>query len=178
MKRHKASLSVAGLVNELSDAKRNNDPVESHRRFCIERMVGPVRSEEVEGFKSCSWSPDGQCVLTAQGNRAEIYEVSEKQSLIRAVQCKEVDAIYDYAWYPQLDSAIPETCCFASLTRNAPIHLWDAFHSNRLRASYSIVREDEEQSWAVSLSLDSHQIFAGSKGVIMSEFHVGFMVRI
>lgn len=40
---------------------------------------------------------------------------------------KEAGAVHDVAWYPFMNSQAPETCIFVSTSRDAPIHMWDAY---------------------------------------------------
>jgi len=48
---------------------------------------------------------------------------------------KQSEMVYDYLWYPGMSSTYPETCCFASTSRDNPIHLWDSL-TGCLRCSY------------------------------------------
>lgn len=52
-----------------------------------------------------------------------------------ALAVREGESIYDYAWFPGMDSSNPVTCVFASTSREQPLHLWDAY-SGQCRASY------------------------------------------
>lgn len=35
------------------------------------------------------------------------------------------ESVYDYAWYPHMNTSIPATCCFITTSRDHPIQLWD-----------------------------------------------------
>ena len=52
-----------------------------------------------------------------------------------AVEMKEGESVYDYQWYPLMNSASPETCCLATTSQHQPIHLYDAFDGH-IRATY------------------------------------------
>jgi hypothetical protein len=48
---------------------------------------------------------------------------------------KEAETVYDYQWYPLMDSSQPNTCCLATTSQYQPIHLYDAFDGH-IRATY------------------------------------------
>ena len=52
-----------------------------------------------------------------------------------AVDMKEGESVYDYHWYPLMNSTSPETCCLATTSQHQPIHLYDAFDGH-IRATY------------------------------------------
>ena len=52
-----------------------------------------------------------------------------------AVIMKEGESVYDYQWYPLMNSRSPETCCLATTSQHQPIHLYDAF-DGEIRATY------------------------------------------
>lgn len=57
----------------------------------------------------------------------------------RAALCvREGETVYDFAWFPLMNSNFPATCCFASTSRDAPVHLWDAF-TGQVAPSYNSV---------------------------------------
>ena len=91
--------------------------------------------------RGCKWSPDGLCILTlSDDNRLKIFdtpshEVDSTGSLQAAVTMKEAETVYDFQWYPLMDSNKPETCCLATTSQYQPIHLYDAFDGH-LRATY------------------------------------------
>lgn len=76
--------------------------------------------------------------------------------------------MYDYAWFPAMDSDLPETCAFASVCKHHPIHLWDAYESQRLRATYDVADERTmEPTWAISCVLTAAgRVYAGAKDVV------------
>jgi len=89
--------------------------------------------------KGCCWSPDGTCLLAGgDDNAIRLFELPEKTDeqvegesqtveLPVALTVHEAETIYDYQWYPLMNSNDPGMCCFASTSRDTPVHLWDAF---------------------------------------------------
>lgn len=81
-------------------------------------------TEEQFYLQGCKWSPDQTCILTAVNkNGMHIFELPhdlydmEIASLERSVDIlqsvvsvKENGTIYDYCWYPNMNSLIPATC--------------------------------------------------------------------
>lgn len=81
-------------------------------------------TEEQFFLQGCKWSPDQTCILTAVNkNGMHIFELPhdlydmEIASLDRpvdilqsAVSIKENGTIYDYCWYPNMNSLIPASC--------------------------------------------------------------------
>lgn len=78
------------------------------------------------------------------------------------VQAREGDSIYDYDWYPAMDSSEPLTCCFVSAARDHPLHLWDAY-TGGLRGSYLPYNHLDEIVCAYSSAFDlsGGKIFCG-----------------
>jgi WD40 repeat protein len=154
------------------------------------RMATQVRSvRAVIGWrnfvKGCRWSPDGTCVLTnSEDHRLRLWEVittpnissntdtkdassssssiPSSTSLRCAIECNEGECIYDYCWYPLMNSSIPSTCQYVSTSTDHPIHLWDAFTGD-LRATYRAYNQVDELTSAISLaySIDGTRLFGG-----------------
>ncbi|XP_053671339.1 telomerase Cajal body protein 1 homolog [Anopheles nili] len=141
----------------------------------------PVRQNYLQG---CHWSPDGTCVLTAVNNDGmhivelpnDLYgkdHVSEDRPvdlLTSAVHVSEGGLVYDLAWYPRMNSGIPETCCWIASRQHEPIQLWDAFTGN-LRCSYKGYDQFDEVEAALSLvfsPIDGETIYGGYKKSIKS----------
>ena len=51
----------------------------------------------------------------------------ENVEWVSSLAMGEPEPVYDFAWYPQMCSANPVTCCFLSTAKQQPIHLWDAY---------------------------------------------------
>jgi WD40 repeat protein len=141
--------------------------------------------------KGVKFSADGSCLLSnSDDNVLRVFEVP-RDSLAAAEpadglgggggsgsgaggsqhQCRELssvirssegETIYDYCWYPIMNSMQPETCCYASTSRDHPVHLWDAF-TGGLRATYRGYNHLDEVAAAYSLAFNpaGDKIFAG-----------------
>lgn len=70
-------------------------------------------------------------LLSGQLENAE----PEMESVLRI---PEGEAVYDFCWWPRMNSMDPASCCFVSSAKHQPIHLFDAFNG-KLRASYRII---------------------------------------
>jgi len=128
-------------------------------------------------FKGCKWAPDGLCFLAnTNDNFVRIFNTPNKclrnnldniENLIALSDClrvKESGLVYDYCWWPLMNSRDPSTCCFATTSLNQPVHLWDAF-TGSLRASYISLNSVHELSAANSIcfSNDGRQLLCGYK---------------
>jgi len=132
-------------------------------------------------LKGCKWSPDGSCLLTASEDRKlrlyDVYKLTteifqdEKASEFASPNKTELkalfavnspDLIYDYVWYPFMNSGDPATCCFLSTSRESPLHLYDAFNGT-LRCSWRAFNHVEEfvAAHSVSFTPDGSQIICG-----------------
>lgn len=75
-------------------------------------------------LKGCLWSPDGTCVLTAvNGDGMHVFELPSNlygsetvnddrpiDLLNSAVHVNEAGIVYDYGWYPYMNSSDPSSC--------------------------------------------------------------------
>lgn len=75
--------------------------------------------------------------------------------------------MYDYCWYPFMNSTMPETCCFLSTRQHEPIQLWDAF-DGKLRCTYRgyDAVDEVEPALSVCFSIDGSQVIAGYKKTV------------
>ncbi|XP_061664479.1 telomerase Cajal body protein 1 [Syngnathoides biaculeatus] len=123
-------------------------------------------------LKGCKWAPDGSCILSNSADNVlrvynlppEIYTynwdaLAEMSPVLRMA---EGDTVYDYCWYPKMNSLEPHLCFFASSSRDNPIHVWDAFHGE-VRASFRPYNHLDELTAAHSLcfSPDGSQLYCG-----------------
>ncbi|KAM4876242.1 telomerase Cajal body protein 1 [Sylvia borin] len=103
-------------------------------------------AQRPENFlRGCKWAPDGSCVLTCSNDNAlRIFDLplppgpppgAPLPEMVPAVQVAEGDTIYDFTWFPLMDSNQPLTCLVAASCRDNPVHLWDAFDGS-LRGSF------------------------------------------
>ncbi|XP_013421157.1 telomerase Cajal body protein 1 [Lingula anatina] len=140
-------------------------------------------------LKGCKWSPDGTCVLTnsddgylrifnlpqelyGQGSNggqdspvtSDGHNCPEMKSALRIL---EGELVYDYSWYPLMNSMEPATCCFASTSRDTPVHLWDAF-DGQLRCSYRAFNQMDElvAAHSIAFSPQGEQIYCGFNKMI------------
>lgn len=123
-------------------------------------------------LKGCKWAPDGSCILTnSDDNILRIYNLPSQiysgewdllKEMTPVLRMAEGDTIYDYCWYPSMNSADPDTCFIASSSRDNPIHVWDAF-TGKMKASYRPYNHLDELTTAHSLSFspDGSLLFAG-----------------
>ncbi|KAG7240080.1 hypothetical protein INR49_027934 [Caranx melampygus] len=117
-------------------------------------------------------APDGSCILTNSADNVlrvynlppEIYSYNwdllpEMSPVLRMA---EGDTIYDYCWYPKMNSLDPDTCFLASSSRDNPVHVWDAFYGE-VRASFRPYNHLDELTAAHSLcfSPDGTQLYCG-----------------
>lgn len=164
---------------------------ESEAGFCYEWDEAPIllcsATEEYqptplcENFtKGCQWSPDGTCLLAASEDfRIRVYElpgelysgkVSSEIILppLKAALCvKEGGVVYDSCWFPMMNSWDPSTCCFASTSKESPVHLWDAF-TGELRATYRAYNQVDEVEAAISVQFinSGAEVWSGFKGAL------------
>ncbi|XP_019871413.1 telomerase Cajal body protein 1 homolog isoform X1 [Aethina tumida] len=129
-------------------------------------------------LRGCKWSPDGTCLLTVvRGAGMHVMELPSDlytgdsvmtsrpiAALNPAVSVPENGLIYDYCWYPGMNSANPATCCWLSCGHEGPVHLWDAFTGD-LRCSYRGYNfvDEVEAPISVTFSADGQNIFCGHK---------------
>lgn len=128
-------------------------------------------------FKGSKWSPDGLCFLTnSNDNHVRLFNtpisclhqnLDEPTTPVDLKTCfvvQESGCIFDFVWYPLMNSQNPATCCFASTAKDQPIHLWDAFDGS-LRASYIHLNSVQEVQAAHSLcfSPGGGQLLCGLK---------------
>ncbi|XP_042368508.1 telomerase Cajal body protein 1 [Plectropomus leopardus] len=123
-------------------------------------------------LKGCKWAPDGSCILTNSADNVlrvynlppEIYSYNwdllpEMSPVLRMA---EGDTIYDYCWFPKMNSLDADTCFLASSSRDNPVHVWDAFYGE-VRASFRPYNHLDELTAAHSLcfSPDGSQLYCG-----------------
>ncbi|XP_078234622.1 telomerase Cajal body protein 1 isoform X2 [Pogona vitticeps] len=123
-------------------------------------------------LKGCKWAPDGTCLLTNSADNtlriynlpAELYaeEWGTLAEMSPVLRMAEGDTVYDYCWFPLMNSSDPQTCFVASSSRDNPIHIWDAFCGD-LRATFRPYNHLDELTAAHSLCFtpDGAQLFCG-----------------
>ncbi|XP_076800805.1 telomerase Cajal body protein 1-like [Clavelina lepadiformis] len=128
-------------------------------------------------FKGLKWAPDGLCFLTSTNDKKvhlfntpvqflknDWQDLSEPIALDACLKVQEPEIIYDFCWWPLMNSQDPATCCFVTSSRDQPVHLWDAFDGS-LRASYIALSPVQEIQAAnsVCFSPNGQQLLCGFK---------------
>ncbi|RAL39445.1 hypothetical protein DM860_002978 [Cuscuta australis] len=140
-------------------------------------------------LKGVRWSPDGSCFLAcSDDNTLSIFSLpydesgylvadssaaKDTDSYSASVEISEGESVYDYCWYPCMSSSSPDTCVFATSTRDHPIHLWDAY-SGQLRCTYRAYNAVDEITAAFSIAFNPSgtKIFAGyNKSLKVFDIH-------
>ncbi|XP_053574288.1 telomerase Cajal body protein 1 [Bombina bombina] len=128
-------------------------------------------------LKGCKWAPDGSCIMTnSDDNILRIYNLPPElytdnwdilEEMKPVLRMTEGETIYDYCWYPLMNSSDSTTCFVASSSRDNPIHIWDAFYGN-LKASYRPYNHLDELTAAHSLcfSPDGSKLFCGFDKIV------------
>lgn len=84
----------------------------------------PKAENDVQPYlRGCKWSPDGTCCLTVVNNDGvhvtelprDLYDgdVTTHRAidiLGSVIHVKEAGLVYDFCWYPGMNSSCPETC--------------------------------------------------------------------
>ena len=120
--------------------------------------------------KGCKWSPDGLCILVcSDDHKLKIFDFAalKNSEILPAVDVREGESVYDYQWYPLMNSNSPETCCFATTSQFQPIHLYDAFDGH-IRATYRCFDHLDEMVASKSLCFNPQgtKLIAGLKNQI------------
>ncbi|RLV63371.1 hypothetical protein DV515_00018337 [Chloebia gouldiae] len=86
---------------------------------------------------------------------------------VPAVQVAEGDTIYDFTWYPLMDSSDPPSCLVAASSRDSPVHLWDAFDGS-LRGSFRAHNHLDEPvaPHSLAFSPDGSRLLGGFEGAV------------
>ncbi|KAK6195388.1 hypothetical protein SNE40_000832 [Patella caerulea] len=129
-------------------------------------------NKEQNFLKGCKWSPDGSCILTNSDDNylrlfntpSEVYygNMENVPQMTSILKMKGGETIYDYCWYPLMNSSDPATCCLISSSRCMPVHMWDAF-SGELICSYRSYDQADElvAAHSVSFNPDGSKIYCG-----------------
>ncbi|KAK9156095.1 hypothetical protein Sjap_003575 [Stephania japonica] len=139
-------------------------------------------------FKGVKWSPDGSCFLTSSDDNAfRLFDLPsnageskegddacssavDDDSYVANLVLVEGESVYDYCWYPYMSASDPNTCVFASTTRDHPIHLWDANSGQAavaLRCTYRAYDSMDEITAALSIAFNP----TGSKSFWLGSNH-------
>ncbi|XP_014355820.2 telomerase Cajal body protein 1 homolog [Papilio machaon] len=149
--------------------------------LCYSSSPSLMSKGDVQPYlRGCKWSPDGTCCLSVVNNDGvhvtelprDLYSgsVDSKRKidvLDPVIHVKESGLIYDFCWYPGMNSTIPESCCWITTRQNAPIQMWDAFDGS-LRCSYRGFNAVDEMEPAISVTFNNegNRIIGGYKKVL------------
>mmetsp|Transcript_7340 Transcript_7340/g.11720 ORF Transcript_7340/g.11720 Transcript_7340/m.11720 type:complete len:393 (-) Transcript_7340:656-1834(-) len=158
---------VADILSGISTSKREKAADEGHSGNPVDEALVQVQVESQvvhkhSGFwKGVKFSPDGLCVLANSDD--DVVKLFNYPDLSQAVLTyQEGECVYDFAWFPGMDSANAVTCCFASTARGHPVHLWDAYNGS-LRGTYAAYNHLDEVHSALSLCFNcgGSKLYAG-----------------
>ncbi|XP_019863266.1 PREDICTED: telomerase Cajal body protein 1-like [Amphimedon queenslandica] len=152
--------------------------LESEPQLLVETKNEFMKNED-NYFRGCKWSPDGTCILTCNNdNILRLYNLPDElysspfpddilPEMVPVVSAREGEIIYDYAWFPRMSSHDYATCCFASSSKNSPVHLLDAY-DGRLRCSYLSYNHLDEliSPHSLCFSLDGSKLYTGYQNMI------------
>ena len=143
------------------------------------KLIAEFSLNDRNCFKGAKWSPDGSCLLSNSEDSTlrvfspskslfDLEKVAKSDQIfnLKPSQCvKESEIVYDYCWFPKMNKEDPLTCCFASSSKDEPVHLWDAL-TGKLKASYLSFSDKEvlQSAQSISISLDGTQMLCGYKG--------------
>ncbi|XP_053203934.1 LOW QUALITY PROTEIN: telomerase Cajal body protein 1-like [Panonychus citri] len=156
----------------------------------LKSVTSPYQSP-TNYLKGCKWSPDGSCFLTNSEDKIlrifnlphDIYSTpldlivgddqqQQQSDMLPVLEMKTSELVYDYNWFPLMNSMDPSSCFFLTTSRDNPIHLWDAY-TGQIVAVYSPYNHLDEliSAYSVAFSPDGEKIYAGFKKGIRV-FHV------
>jgi WD40 repeat protein len=120
--------------------------------------------------KGCQFSPDGLCVLTARCHQLQLYNTPMEKNYPNrdridwdpVLTYDTGDAVRKYAWYPPMKSSEAVSCCFVGVSRDSPVHLYDAY-TQVIRATYCPYNamDEMESPTTVSFVEDGQKLVTG-----------------
>ncbi|KAK2704517.1 telomerase Cajal body protein 1-like isoform X2 [Artemia franciscana] len=169
---------VSELVEERLPALNNEDKIWNAFLSNSWTSVGVTKQWKTIP-KGCKFAPDGSCVISAGEDNVlrcfntpqRLWTHPETQSadidLNEVVTLKEGGTVYDYQWYPLLNSWEPETCCLITTIKQGPVHMWNV-DSNELVASYRIFNHLDEldSAYSVAFNPQGDKLYCGTDGII------------
>ncbi|XP_078487997.1 telomerase Cajal body protein 1 [Ciona intestinalis] len=171
------------LDNLNTQINKSNGPVDNQHVPCqikgenltCRMLAKSVDSPNGNYLKGCKWSPDGLCFLVNSNDCCvklfntpsscmKQEKLNDEDNLQPCLKAVEPEIVYDFCWWPQMNSGDPATCCFATAAKDQPVHLWDAF-TGELRASYIALNSVVEIQAVHSLAFcpDGQQLLCGCK---------------
>jgi telomerase Cajal body protein 1 len=92
---------------------------------------------------------------------------SSSIELTASLKMTESGGIYDYAWYPHMNSYDSATSCLFATSKSNPIHLFDAY-TGQIRCSYRGHNHLDEldNAYSIAFNTDATCLYAGYKKCI------------
>lgn len=176
---------INSKTTRISEIEQNHESVSCLENkfdlFELSRHLWKSTYDKQQYTRGCLWSPDGTCILTAvnlDGMHifelpSTLYELNNDDSITNerpfdvlesVIHVKEGGTVYDFCWYPLMDSNYPETCFWIATRQHEPIHIWDAYNGT-LRSTYRGYSAADEVETAISVifSNDGYKIYGGYK---------------
>ncbi|KAI0981054.1 hypothetical protein GJ496_008663 [Pomphorhynchus laevis] len=139
-------------------------------------------------LKGCKWAPDGSCFCTSSADNILRIFNTPPEIIDHALQLEDVDLfpafdpvlsmpthslIYDFCWYPLMNSSNADLCCLFATCKNSPVCLFDAY-TGKIRCSYRTFNHLEETVSATSISCDpsGQHLFCGFMNTSIRVFDV------
>lgn len=117
----------------VNDDTSNGDTIAPRKLFSCDTLLELSKSSwsrsvntknDIQPYlRGCKWSPDGTCCLCVVNNDGvhiielprDLYydSISTDRSidiLNSVIHVKESGLVYDFCWYPGMNSSLPETC--------------------------------------------------------------------
>ncbi|CAO3643036.1 unnamed protein product [Mucor hiemalis] len=168
---------ISSTGNRYNDSIRNS--LEKDMNVIQQRVNLTLQTEANNFYRNAKWSPDGSCLLTSSADDvirlfqlpSNVYEDAEKSnevlSMVPLLGIREGESVYDFAWFPSMNSQDPSTNCFLTSVRDHPIQLWDVA-TGTVRASYSAIDHCEKFIGpnVLSFNLDGSKIYCGYENMI------------
>ena len=158
---------------DITDENVNNEAELPNLNYDFTKQPIKVSETDLNSVftKGCKFSPDGLCVLlSTDDQKLRIYDLPpdfDDKTIENTVTVQEGENVYDFQWYPLMNSQDVDSCCFATTSRFQPIHLYDAFDGH-IRATYRCFDHLDEMVAARSINFDpsGHKLIAGLKNQI------------
>ncbi|XP_045624327.2 telomerase Cajal body protein 1 [Procambarus clarkii] len=182
----KGPSEASGQDTEMDAARQEQNNYWPALKFTFDSPVMALDYKEeysapnVNFTKGCKWSPDGSCLLVGSDDcklrllnlpapvvqrefQSESWFMEESKKYAKAaITVQERELIYDFAWFPLMQSNDPRTCCFAVTCRDQPVHLWDAWNGNLICSYHSYDHLDQlVAAYSVGFSEDGSQLVCG-----------------
>lgn len=122
---YKNQENMSEIQESLSDVRQDKFHVDKQCSVDIRKVFSDSKLGADCFLKGCKWSPDGYCLLTSSDDYClRIFEppshlLTEKKSESSEVYpvdvqpvltMKEGGTVYDFCWYPLMNSSNPATC--------------------------------------------------------------------